>query len=55
MASSTDSSTGVHDGGRQLYERYQAAASDDERREIALETGKLDRRRHAGIYAAREE
>jgi len=55
MASSTDSSTGVHDEVRQLYERYQAAASDDERREIALEMGKLDGRRHAGIYAALED
>jgi hypothetical protein len=39
---------------RQLYERYQAAESDAERREIALEMGKLDRRRHADIYAALE-
>ncbi|MFC6757037.1 hypothetical protein ACFQER_10585 [Halomicroarcula sp. GCM10025894] len=40
MASSTDSSTAVDDEVRQLYERYQAAESDEERREIALEMGK---------------
>jgi hypothetical protein len=39
---------------RQLYERYQAAESDAKRREIALEIGKLDGRRHADIYAALE-
>lgn len=39
---------------RQLYERYQAAESDAERSEIALEMGKLDERRHADIYAALE-
>jgi hypothetical protein len=42
MASSTDSSTAVDDEDRQLYERYQAAESDAERREIALEMRKLD-------------
>ena len=55
MASSTDSSTAVDDEGCQLYERYQAAESDAERREIALEMGKLDGRRHAEIYAALED
>lgn len=54
MASSTDSST-ADDEARQLYERYQAAESDAERREIALEMGKLDGRRHAEIYAALED
>ncbi|ADJ16645.1 hypothetical protein [Halalkalicoccus jeotgali] len=39
---------------RKLYERYQAAESNAERREIALETGKLDGRRHTEIYAALE-
>ena len=55
MASSTDSSTAVDDEVRQLYERYQAAESDAERREIAREMGKLDGRRHAEIYAALED
>ena len=55
MASSTDSSTAVDDEVRQLYERYQAAESDAERREVALEMGTLDRRRHAEIYAALED
>jgi len=55
MASSTDSSTAVDDEIRQLYERYQAAESDTERREIALKMGKLDGRRHAEIYAALED
>ena len=54
MASSTDSSTAGDDELRQLYERYQAAESDAERREIALEMGKLDGRRHEEIYAALE-
>jgi hypothetical protein len=54
MASSTDSSTAIDEEVRQLYERYQAAESDAERREIALEMGKLDGRRHADIYAALE-
>ena len=55
MASSTDPSTTVDDDVRQLCERYQAAESDAERREIALEMGKLDGRRHAEIYAALED
>jgi hypothetical protein len=55
MASSTDSSTAVDDEVRQLYKRYQAAESDAERREIALEMGELDGRRHAEIYAALED
>jgi hypothetical protein len=55
MASSPDSSTAVDDEVRQLYERYQAAESDAERREIALEMGKLDGRRHAEIYDALED
>nr|WP_317175843.1 hypothetical protein [Halovivax sp. KZCA124] len=54
MASSTDSSSEVDEKVRQLYERYQSAESDEERREIALEMGKLDGRRHAEIYAALE-
>jgi len=52
--SSTDSSTVVDDEVRQLYERYQAAESDAECHEIALEMGELDGRRHADIYAALE-
>ena len=53
MASSPDST--VVDGEvRRLYERYQAAESDAERRTIALKMGKLDRRRHAEIYEALE-
>ena len=55
MASSTDSSTADDDDVRQLYERYQAAESDAERHDIALEMGELDGRRHAGIYAALED
>jgi len=47
--------TAVDDEVRQLYERYQAAESDAERREIVLEMGKLDGRRHAEIYAALED
>ncbi len=54
MASSTDSSPAIDEEVRQLYERYQAAESDAERREIALEMGKLDGRRHSEIYAALE-
>lgn len=54
MASSTDSSAAVHEEARRLYERYQAADSDAERHEIALEMGKLDGRRHADVYAALE-
>ncbi|MFC6942719.1 hypothetical protein ACFQE8_22630 [Salinirubellus sp. GCM10025818] len=55
MASSTDSSATVDDEVRQLYERYQAAETDEERHAIALEMGKLDGRRHAEIYAALED
>jgi hypothetical protein len=55
IASSTDSSTAVDDEVRQLYEWYQAAESDAERREIALEIGELDGRRHAEMYAALED
>jgi len=54
MASSTDSSTAIDDEVRQLYERYQAAETEAERREIALEMGELDGHRHADIYAALE-
>ena len=54
MASSTDSSETTDDEVHRLYERYQSAESDEERREIALEMGKLDGRRHADIYAALE-
>ena len=55
MASSTDSSTTVDEEVRRLYERYQAAESDAERHEIALEMGKLDGRRNEDIYAALED
>jgi len=55
MASSTDSSASVDNEVRQLYERYQAADSDAERRKIALEMGELDGRRHTEIYAALED
>ncbi|WP_049912313.1 hypothetical protein [Natrialba hulunbeirensis] len=55
MASSTDSSATIDEEVRRLYERYQAAESDAERHEIALEMGKLDGRRHAEIYAALED
>ena len=55
MASSTDSSTAIDDEVRQLYERYQAAESDAERRDIALKLGAIDGRRHAEIYAALED
>jgi hypothetical protein len=54
VASSTDASDSVDEEVRQLYERYQAAETDAERHEIALEMGKLDGRRHAEIYAALE-
>jgi hypothetical protein len=40
---------------RKLYERYLAAESDAERRDIALEMGELDGRRHVEIYAALED
>lgn len=49
-----DTTTG-DDEVRQLYERYRAAESKAKRREIVLEMGKLDRRRHAEIYAALED
>jgi hypothetical protein len=52
MASDTDS---VEEEIRRLYERYRSAESDAERREIVLEIGALDRRRHADIYAALED
>jgi hypothetical protein len=55
MASSTDSSATVDEEVRRLYERYQAADSDEERHVIALEMGKLDGRRHADIYDALED
>lgn len=54
MGSEQDTSRAVDDEVRQLYEQYQAAESDAERRDIALEMGKLDRRRNAAIYAALE-
>lgn len=54
MASSTDSSTEGNEDVHRLYERYQSAKTDEERREIVLEMGKLDGRRHADIYAALE-
>jgi hypothetical protein len=54
MASGTDSSAEADEVVRRLYERFRAAESDEERREIALEMGKLDGRRHADIYAALE-
>jgi len=50
MASSSDSPTSVDDEVRRLYERYQSAETDAERRAIALEMGELDGRRHADIY-----
>jgi len=46
MASSTDSSATIDEEVRRLYKRYQAAESDAERRNIALEMGELDGRRH---------
>jgi hypothetical protein len=55
VTSDNDSSATVDEEVRRLYKRYQAAESDAERREIALEMGKLDRRRHADIYAALED
>jgi hypothetical protein len=54
MEPRTDSSDAVDNEVRQLYERYQAAESDEERAKIALKMGKLDGRRHAEIYAALE-
>jgi len=55
IASSTNPSAQVEDEVRQLYERYQSTESDEERRDIALEMGKLDGRRHAAIYEALED
>ena len=55
VTSDNDSSATVDKEVCRLYERYQAAESDDERHEIALEMGKLDRRRHADVYAALED
>ncbi|MCT9095442.1 hypothetical protein [Haloarchaeobius sp. HME9146] len=55
MASSTDSSPPVDEEARRLYERYQAAESDEERHAILLEMGKLDGRRHEEIYEALED
>lgn len=55
MVSNSTPAGSVDDAVRQLYERYQAAESDVERREIALEMGALDGRRHAEIYAALED
>jgi hypothetical protein len=55
MASGTDTSDAVDEEIRRLYERYQSAESDEERREVALEMGALDGRRHADIYAALED
>jgi Arc/MetJ-type ribon-helix-helix transcriptional regulator len=55
MASSTDSSDAVDEAVRRLYERYQSADNDEERREIALEMGALDGDRHAEIYEALED
>lgn len=55
MASSTDSTDAVDDEVRHLYERYESAESDEERREIALEMGALGGHRHAEIYDALED
>ena len=55
MTSNTTPAGSVDDEVRQLYERYQAAESDAKRRDIALEMGALDGRRHADIYAALED
>ncbi len=55
MPSSTDSSSAVDEVVRRLYKQYQAAKSDEERREIALKMGKLDGKRNADIYAALED
>jgi len=55
MTSNTTPAGSGDDEVRQLYERYQAAESDAERREIALEMGELDGRRHAEIYEALED
>ncbi|GAA0296969.1 hypothetical protein [Halarchaeum salinum] len=50
MEQSDDLTVPADDAVRQPYERYQAAESDEERHEIALEMGKFDGRCHAGIY-----
>jgi len=55
VTSDNDSSATVDKEVRRLYEAYQAAESDAERHEIALEMGKLDGRRHADVYAALED
>ena len=54
MASSTDSSTEGDEDVRRLYEQYQSAKTEEERRKIVREMGKLDGQRHADIYAALE-
>ena len=55
MASSANFLEAVDDEVRQLYERYQAAETDEERREVTLEMGKLDGYRYDEIYAALED
>ncbi|MFC3959299.1 hypothetical protein [Halovivax cerinus] len=55
MTFDSDSTSAIDDDVRRLYEQYQAAETDEERREIALEMGKLDGRRHADIYEALED
>jgi hypothetical protein len=55
MPSDHDFSPALDDERRRLYERYQAAKSDAERHEIALEMGKLDGHRHADIYDVLED
>ncbi|GAB7013635.1 hypothetical protein JCM18549_19060 [Halolamina salina] len=50
-----DDSATVDEELRRLSERYRSAESDEERREIALEIGEIDGRRHAGIYEALED
>ncbi|MFC5133802.1 MULTISPECIES: hypothetical protein [Haloferacaceae] len=55
MVSSTDSSKPVDDELRRPYERYRSAEIDEERREIAPETGALDGRRNAEIYDRLED
>jgi len=55
IASSTDSPPAVDEEVHKLYERYQTAESDAQRRDIALKMGKLDGRRHAEICAALED
>ena len=54
MASSTDSSRGIDDDVRRLYERYRATDCEEERHQIALEMGKLDGDRHEEFYEALE-